>query len=100
MYRGTTPTLRFTLPIDTAEITQLSIAFKQAGVVVFEKTMEDVSLSGDTVVCTLSEEETLSLRGGTVYPLRIQLRVGAGGARLASQVFEIPVEQILRDGAL
>lgn len=37
MYRGTTPTLTFQLPIDTGSITVLSIAVAQAGQVKIEK---------------------------------------------------------------
>ena len=31
MYRGTTPTFTFTLPIECETITKLSVAFKQGG---------------------------------------------------------------------
>lgn len=37
MYRGTTPTLTFRLPIDTGSITVLSLAVAQAGQVKIEK---------------------------------------------------------------
>ena len=37
MYRGTTPTLTFRLPIDTGSITALSLAVAQGGVVRIEK---------------------------------------------------------------
>ena len=44
MYRGTTPTLTFTLPIDTGSITVLSVAVAQAGQVIIEKALSDVHL--------------------------------------------------------
>lgn len=37
MYRGTTPTLTFQLPIDTGSITMLSVAVAQGGQVKIEK---------------------------------------------------------------
>ena len=89
MYRGTTPTLTFRLPIDTGSITVLSVAVAQAG-----------QLDGNVVSCTLTEAETLSLTAGRGIDAKIQLRVGVGGQRMASQVFTVPVERILRDGAL
>ena len=93
MYRGTTPTFTFTLPIECETITKLSVAFKQGGKLLFERGLPDVTMS-----CTLTEEETLQLRGDT--ELQIQLRVGVGSARMASQVFRVPVSQILKDGVL
>ena len=101
MYRGTTPTLTFQLPIDTGSITVLSVAVAQAGQVKIEKTLPDVHLDGNVVSCTLTEAETLSLTAGTGgIDAKIQLRVGVGAQRMASQVFTVPVERILRDGAL
>ena len=64
MYRGTTPTLTFQLPIDTGSITVLSIAVAQAGQVKIKKTLPDVHLDGNVVSCTLTEAETLSLTAG------------------------------------
>ena len=65
-----------------------------------EKSLADMTLEGKTVSCTLTEEETLSLSAGAGREAQVQLRVGVGGQRMASQVFEVPVERILRDGAL
>ena len=97
MYRGTTPTFTFTLPIECETISKLSVAFKQGGELLFERGLPDVT-SGNVLSCTLTEEETLQLRGDT--ELQIQLRVGVGSARMASQVFRVPVSQILKDGVL
>ena len=36
MYRGTTPTFTFTLPIECETISKLSVAFKQGGELLFE----------------------------------------------------------------
>ena len=44
MYRGTTPTLTFRLPIDTGSITALSVAVAQAGQVQIEKALSDSSI--------------------------------------------------------
>ena len=98
MYRGTTPTFTFTLPIECETITKLSVAFKQGGELLFERGLPDVTMSGNVLSCTLTEEETLQLRWG--MELQIQLRVGVGSARMASQVFRVPVNQILQDGVL
>ena len=68
MYRGTTPTLTFTLPFEAATLDVLSIAFAQVvatrgkkPVVVLEKTLGDCELSGNVISLTLTEADTLSL---------------------------------------
>ena len=100
MYRGTTPTLTFRLPIDTGSITVLSVAVAQGRQVKIEKTLSDVHLDGNVISCTLTEAETLSLTAGARVEAKIQLRVGVGEQRMASQIFTVPVERILRDGEL
>ena len=100
MYRGTTPTLTFQLPIDTGSITVPSIAVAQGRQVKIEKTLSDVHLDGNVISCTLTEDETLSLTAGASVEAKIQLRVGVGEQRMASQIFTVPVERILRDGEL
>lgn len=100
MYRGTTPTFHFTLPIEAGTITAAAVSFRQPGGASIDKTLADCTLSGNTLTCSLTEEETLSLRALTLYPMEIQLRVGVGAARMASQIFTVPVERILKEGAL
>lgn len=99
MYRGTTPTFTFNLPIEAETITKLVVAFRQIGTAVaFEKELDDCTVSENTVSCSLTEEETLEMKAG--YKMEIQLRVAVGEARMASQIFTVPVERILKDGAL
>lgn len=100
MFRGTTPTFTFNLPIDANTITAASVMFRQAGSVNIEKTLADCTVDGKTLTVSLTEEETLTLRASTPNALEIQLRVGVGEARMASQIFTVPVERILKDGAL
>lgn len=88
----------FVYAIPEKRISMLSVAFKQGGELLFERGLPDVTMSGNVLSCTLTEEETLQLRGDT--ELQIQLRVGVGSARMASQVFRVPVSQILKDGVL
>lgn len=100
MYRGTTPTFIFNLPIEADTITMASVMFRQTGVRDIEKTLEDCAVSGNTLTCSLTEAETLALKSWTACPLEIQLRVGVGETRIASQIFTVRVDRILKDGAL
>lgn len=99
MYRGTTPTFKFTLPIAAASITKLSITFRQPGGANIEKTLDDVIREDKTITATLTEEETLSLRA-KIFPLEIQMRAAVDETRLVSQIWTVPVNRILKDGAL
>ena len=54
MYRGTTPTFTFTLPIECETISRLSVAFKQGGKLLFERCLADVTMSGKVLSCTLN----------------------------------------------
>lgn len=100
MFRGTTPTFNFTLPIQAETVTEAAVSFCQSTGLSIDKTLADCTLSGNTLSVSLTEAETLSLTSGKMYPLLIQLRLGVGEARMASQVFTVPVERILKDGAL
>lgn len=99
MYRGTTPTFEFKLPVDVETITALAVTFRQPGGMPIEKTLDDCELSKDTVSVTLSEQETLSLKANG-FALEIQIRCAIGDARLASQIWQVSVGRILKDGAL
>ena len=98
MYRGTTPTLNFQLPLVVSQITKLNIAFSQNDVVVLEKSLQDVTCSGRTITLKLSEAETLSLNDKK--ELKLQLRIGIGNNRLASGIITTNVKSILKEGVL
>ena len=99
MYRGTTPTITFHLPIDGSSITALNLSFAQKGEIVLEKALSDCTAEGNTLRVTLTEQETLlfDARNGLV---EMQLRVGCGEVRMASNIMRVSIEKILKDGCL
>lgn len=99
MTRGTTPTFIFTLPFDGGSITALNICFVQQGEVILEKQLADCVVSGNVLKVALSEAETLlfETEKGMV---EVQLRVGCGTSRLASNILRVCVGRILKDGCL
>lgn len=98
MRRGTTPTLTFTLPFEAGMITACNIAFAQAKRLVLEKKLADCEVDGQTLRVTLTEEDTL--RFTACDSVEIQLRVGIGESRLASNIIRTSVFSILKDGVL
>jgi len=99
MYRGTTPTFIFKLPFAVDQITALNLCFAQQEQVVLEKTLPHCTAEGDSVQVTLTEAETL-LFDSKKGMVEIQLRIGCGKTRLASNIMRVLVERILKDGCL
>ena len=99
MYRGTTPTITFTLPIDGKTLTALNLCFAQKGDILLEKGLTDCSLEGNTLRVTPTEQETL-LFSADRGMVELQLRIGCGDARMASNIMRVSVDRILKDGCL
>ena len=99
MYRGTTPTFSFSLPMDSSTITALNLCFAQQNTIVLEKTLADCTREGNTLHVRLTEQETLlfDARKGMV---EMQLRVGCGETKMASNIMQVSVKKILKDGCL
>lgn len=101
MIRGTTPTLKFKTPYSASLVSGGFITFSQRGSVVIDKPIDDesVTVSDNSVQVELTQKETLSLT--TVDVCKIQVRlVLASGKRAASNVLEVPVGMILKDGEI
>ena len=99
MYRGTTPTITFTLPFDSGNITALNLCFAQRGEIILEKCLADCSLEKDTLRVSLTEQETLLFDANNGM-VEMQLRIGCGESRMASNIMRVSVEHILKDGCL
>lgn len=99
MYRGTTPTITFNLPFDESRITALNLCFAQQGEVILEKNLGACKLEKDILQVSLTEQETL-LFDAKKGMVDMQLRIGCGDSRMASNIMQISVEQILKDGCL
>lgn len=99
MYRGTTPTITFTLPFESSRITALNLCFSQQGEVFLEKNLTACKAEGNRLQVSLTEGETLLFddRKGMA---EMQLRIGCGDARMASNIMRFSVERILKDGCL
>lgn len=99
MYRGTTPTLKFTLPFDTSTLDAVWVTIAQGGKVIINKEKSDCDLKGNDISVTLTQEETLALTAGN--KTEIQLRVlTTDGLALASAIFRENTDYILKDGVI
>ena len=99
MYRGTTPTLKFTLPFDTSTLEAVWVTIAQGGKVIINKEKSDCDLKGNDISVTLTQEETLALESEN--KAEIQLRVlTTDGLALASEIFRENTDYILKDGVI
>ena len=99
MYRGTTPTITLTLPFESSRITALNLCFAQQGEIVLEKGLLECVAEGNTLSVNLTEADTL-LFNSEKGMVEMQLRVGCGDTRMASNIMRLSVEEILKDGCL
>lgn len=99
MIRGTTPEIRFTMPVDTSALSCMYLTLAQHGVVVVEKCITDCECNGADVSCCLTQADTLKLNERR--PVEIQVRAKTvDGDALASQIVSVPAGRILKDGEI
>lgn len=103
MYRATTPTHTFKLPIETNTCSEILVSYKQKDVVL-EKHYQDgtlpdgMTLSGKNIVIILTQDETNQFKEGTA---QVQIRVLTnGGSAMASQVFKLFVFDVINEEVL
>lgn len=97
MYRVTTPTHIFILPFDTALIDKLVLTYKQSGKTVIEKTEADVTLEGNRVSVTFTQQETALFKADTA---KVQMRVKTGEKVIASNILSVNVNEVLNKEVL
>lgn len=107
MTRGTTPTHTFTLPdgLKTATLSALYITYAQRGTTVLEKTLSDVTINDGTIICTLTQADTLKFEvldqhcGCDKVAIQVRMKTSDGTA-MASDIMRIPVMDVLKDGEI
>ena len=104
MYRVTTPTHTYTLPMDTATLSEIQVTYKQGSVSLVKHYQDGVAPPGmtvdeDKVMIRLTQEETKAFAAPT--PVRSQVRVLTDdGSAYASQQFSIAVGEVLNEEVL
>ena len=99
MFRGTTPTLVFTLPFEASIFTDAYVTLAQDGETVLEKELCDCSAEGNTLSVTLTQEGTLLLQCRCRVDIQIRGKL-ADGTTLASHTISTTVHRILKEGVI
>lgn len=99
MIRGTTPTLKFTVPFDTSILAEAWVTLSQNDEVVLNKRLEDCKCDVRKLSVRLTQEETLLLDCKCKTEIQIRARTYEGEA-LASQIITEDTGRILKDGVI
>ena len=99
MIRGTTPTLKFFIPFDTSLLAAAYITLAQNDEVILEKELTECECGDRVLSVRLKQEETLKLKCD--YKTEIQVRAKTQeDDSLASDIFIVDTERILKDGVI
>ena len=104
MYRATTPTHTFTLPIDTSTLSEILVSYKQ-GPVTLDKHYQDstlpsgMTLDGEKVIVKLTQDETKLFRPNAQADVQVRVLTVSGDAH-ASKRFGITINSVINDEVL
>ena len=101
LQRGTTPVHSFTLPDELKDVdfAALYITYRQDGKTVIEKDRSSISIEDGVASVRLTQEETLLFSNRWKCHIQVRLRTAAGDA-LVSNVVNIPVCDVLKEGVI
>lgn len=104
MYRATTPTHTFTLPVDTSTLAEILVSYRQGNVSI-DKHYEDgtlppgMTLDGAKVIVKLTQEEANKFKGENQASVQVRVLTASGDA-LASKRFGITIKEVINDEVL
>lgn len=104
MFRVTTPTHVFTLPIDTSSCKEILITYKQDDIKLIKHyengTLPDgMTLNDKDAIIRLTQEETKQFVANTYVKTQVRV-LTTGNDSYASQIFNVIVNEVLNDEVL
>lgn len=104
MYRVTTPTHKFTLPIQTSTCKEIQVTYKQDEVSLIKHYQnntlpEGMTLNGKEVIVQLTQEETKAFKPGSGIYAQVRVLTNDELA-YASQMFNVFVDNVLNEEIL
>lgn len=99
MFKGTTPTHKFNVSIDTSFIKEVKITYSQRDKEILVKRTDDCTIGDGAIATRLSQEDTFLFEGNML--VTIQLRVlTLGGDALVSEPIMTGVGKCIDDEVL
>lgn len=104
MYRVTTPTHTFTLPIQTSSCAEVQVTYKQNATQIIKHYQDEVmpsgmSFDGKKVIVRLTQEETKAFNPRMSVFAQVRV-LTTGNDAYASQMFSIRVNDVLNEEVL
>ena len=102
MIKGTTPTLHFVLPIETATLKSAEVMVQYVDnckEITIIKTLDECDVGDHTISARLTQEETLQLPAPTT--VTVQLRVlTEEDVALATEIQKVSVKRLLKEDVI
>lgn len=93
--RGTTPTLTITIDdVDFSSMKDFTITISQNGEKKIVKHKNEATINGDTISCTLSQQDTLNLMTGTRASIQVKMETESGEV-IGTEIVKTSVDPIL-----
>lgn len=99
MRRGTTPTHTFTTDIDLSEADVIFVTYEQGDTIVIEKTIDDLTVTSESISVELTQEETLAFNESGSVKIQIRARF-ADGTAVASNIMKVSALAIIKEGVI
>jgi hypothetical protein len=99
MFKGTTPTHYFNVPIDTSRIKELKITYSQKDREIFAKRKEDCIIEEGKITTTLSQEETFMFEPDKFVTIQLRVLMDEGSC-LTSKLMMMSVEKCMDNEVL
>lgn len=93
--RGSTPTHKFTFPLNFTDMEKITITYRQLDQVI-KKTLPDVKFEEGCLICKLSQQETMSLLDNDGFDVEIQVKCkDKSGNIKVSNILKVDVGRLL-----
>lgn len=103
MHRGSTPRITFEFNIPLYNLTEMNLSLSQKGNIILEKTINDVEIIDErNMILKLTEDETLMFETDELNNayVDVQFRLAFGSERCASDIMQIIIKPIIKEGKL
>lgn len=104
MYRVTTPTHTFTLPIETATCSEILVTYRQGKIKIDKHSKNGtlpsgMTLDGKNVIIRLTQEETKKFEAEDFSSVQVRVLTNAGDS-FASQIFSVMIDEVMNEEIL
>jgi len=101
MRRGTTPIIIFNVDIDLTEAEVVYVTFRQNKENIVEKDKSECTIESSRIIVPLTQEDTLLFGHDPRQTVCAQIRARfTNGEAIASNILQIRVKDILKDGEI